>query len=127
MAMKWQLVSEDDSAVGTLVWDGKGYPASRRKCRTKKKKGNAPVGNVGWNIINIQIVPEALLVGYLCPERMKRKEKDAKGIVPVSRYISLKKLEECEWDREKRKPYEQGQLVAHWADATHQLMYVNDS
>lgn len=55
-------MSEDDSAVGTLVR----YPASRRKCRTKKKKkikGNAPVGNVGWSIINIQIVPEALTIG----------------------------------------------------------------
>ena len=54
-------MSEDDLAVGTLV----GYPASRRKCRTKKKKikGNAPVGNVGWSIINIQVVPEALTIG----------------------------------------------------------------
>ena len=50
---------------------------------------------------------------------MERKEKDAKGMVPVSKYISLKKLEEWEWDREGRKPCEQGQLVAQWADATH--------
>ena len=38
-------------------------PAGENVEQKKKIKGNAPVGNVGWSIINIQVVPEALTIG----------------------------------------------------------------
>lgn len=38
-------------------------PVGENVGQKKKKKGNVLVGNVGWSIINIQIVPEALTIG----------------------------------------------------------------
>lgn len=43
----------------------------------KQNMGNVLVRSVGWNITNIQITAEALmLVKYSCRERMEIKEKE---------------------------------------------------
>lgn len=64
----WFESEEDDSAVGMLIWDSSRFPASSGKWKTEIK-GKALVGNVDWNIINVQIVAEALTIGGICLPR----------------------------------------------------------